>query len=403
MSDVTIWSRSKVPCDESFWRGGCDGVKIPSGCRPVIVMERADIIRLRLRNERLAGASFSAPTEAVSGLGAVQAQDYAGAKWGIAQRCLGGVTSAQIDALFNEGKILRTHVMRPTWHFVAPEDLRWLLKLTAPRVHQVNAYMYRQLELDAAVFRKSEAALEKALRGGVPMMREELAEVLKRARVVASGHRLAYIVMHAELEGLICSGPLRGKQFTYALIEERVTKKGKALSREDALMELTRRFFTSHGPAQPQDFAWWSGLAMVDVRAGLEMAKDHLAQGVVEGKAFWFVPDATKTGGERKSDGPQVHLLPNYDELFIAYRDNHASLSSKVLERLKTVPDALSMHVIARDGQVAGGWRRTVGRREIVLSTDLLAAFSKREQAALQRAAEAYGRFMELPVKVLAR
>ncbi|MGC4074864.1 MAG: winged helix DNA-binding domain-containing protein [Nibricoccus sp.] len=362
-------------------------------------MMPADIARMRLVNQRLIGVPFSQPTDVVSWLGAVQAQDYAGAKWALAQRCPPGVTNAQIDALFNDGKILRTHVMRSTWHFVAPDDLRSLLKLTAPRVHQLNAYMYRKLELDAAIFRRSETVIEKALRGGHALTRDELGDILKKARIVASGHRLAYIAMHAELESLVCSGPLRGKQFTYALLEERAPE-GKAFKREGALAELARRFFISHGPAQIQDFAWWSGLTVTDARAGLELSKDHLTSEVVDGKTFWF--EAVSPKAVKTRDDPLVHLLPNYDELFIAYRDNRAAMLPEVLKRLKDDPDALGVHIIAHNGNVAGGWRRTVGKREILLTTNILMPFSKRDRAALTRAAEAYGRFMELPVKVLA-
>ena len=364
-------------------------------------MVRADITRLRLRNERLMGPTFSQATEVVSWLGAVQSQDYAGAKWGLAQRCEGDVTSAQIDELFNAGKILRTHVMRPTWHFVAPEDLRWLLKLTAPRVRQVNSYMDRQLEIDAAVLRKGARAIEKALSGGGQMTREELADALKKARIIASGSRLAYIVMNAELDGLICSGPLKGKQFTYALLEERVPK-AKTLSREDSLKELTRRFFTSHGPAQPQDFAWWSGLTMADVRAGLEMNDGVLAQETVDGGSFWFSPSADDGAKAGRVVEPSVHLLPNYDEFVIAYRDGYDVLAPEVRENLKKREGALMVHIVIKDGRVVGGWRRTVGKREIVVEMDLLTTLSKKEQAALKRAVEKYARHMEMPVRIAA-
>lgn len=360
-------------------------------------MVRADIIRLRLRNERLTGVPFVRPEDVVSWMGVVQSQDYAGAKWGLARRCAPGVTSAQIDALFNAGKILRTHVMRPTWHFVAPADLRWLLKLTAPRVHQVNAYMYRQLELDAAVFRKSRTVLEKNLQGGVFLTREEIADAYAKARIVASGHRLAYLVMHAELEGVICSGPVRGKKFTYALLEERVTP-AKALEDDDALVELTRRFFTSHGPAQPQDFAWWSGLTLTEARRGLELAKAHLVKISVDGADYW-------SGQECDTDvlkQPVVHLLPNYDEFVGSYRDNSLSLNPALLKK-RQLPDVLSLHILVLNGLIVGGWAREIGKREAIVTTDLLVKLTAKERAALERAAEEFGRFLELPVTIEAR
>src|SRR5262245_24524323 len=167
-----------------------------------------------------------------------------------------------IDELFNEGKILRTHVMRPTWHFVMPEDIRWMLKLTAPRINAVSAYYFRKMELDQAVLARSNAAISKALRGK-HLTREELGQVLGRAKIDAKGLRLIYLMIRAELDAVICSGPLRGKQFTYALLDERVPK-CRTLKRDEALAELTIRYFTSHGPALLRDFVWWSGLTITD-------------------------------------------------------------------------------------------------------------------------------------------
>ena len=246
-------------------------------------MNLLDIRHARLRNERLTGRPFASPVEVVGWLGAVQSQDYPAAKWGLAQRTR-GATSAQIDRLFDEGHILRTHVLRPTWHFVAPEDLRWLLALTGPRVHAANSHYY----LDAALFRRGHAAVTRALRGGVHLTRTELAAVYRDAGIEASGMRLAYLLMHAELEGLVCSGPLRGKQFTYALVDERVPK-AKARGLDDALAELTRRYFASHGPSQVHDFAWWSGLTLKQVQAGVASVPD-LSRETVDGKTWYFLP-----------------------------------------------------------------------------------------------------------------
>jgi hypothetical protein len=177
-------------------------------------MADLDIAHQRLLNQHIARAPFKQPSDVVNWLVAVQAQDYFGAKWALGLR-LQDTHDADIDRAFNAGTILRTHVMRPTWHFVTPADIRWLLALTAPRVHAVNAARYRQLELDSATLKRGHKALIKALQGGQHLTREELSNALEKAGVApAQGQRLAYIVMHAELDGLICSGPRRGKQFT---------------------------------------------------------------------------------------------------------------------------------------------------------------------------------------------
>ena len=197
--------------------------------------------------------------------------------------------------------------MRPTWHFVTPADIRWLLELTAPRVNQANAYMYRKLELDDALFRRSNAAIARALEGGRHLTRAELASVLAQAGIVAEGMRLGYIVHRAELDAIVCSGPRRGKQFTYALLDERAPQ-ARRLARDEALAELTGRYFTSHGPATADDFAWWSGLTKADVKAGLEMVATQLIHKVIDSKSYWF---SASTPPPRKSSH-QAFLLPTY-------------------------------------------------------------------------------------------
>ena len=167
------------------------------------------------------------PADVVGWLAAVQAQDYAGAKWALGLR-LQGATDDEVERAFADGAVLRTHLMRPTWHFVTPADIRWLLALTAPRVHAANAFMYRKLELDSRRFQESRAALTRALRGDEHLTRDELRGVLQKAGVAADdGMRLAYLMMHAELDGVVCSGARRGKQFTYALMDARAPHAGR--------------------------------------------------------------------------------------------------------------------------------------------------------------------------------
>src|SRR6266498_1240353 len=179
-----------------------------------------DILRQRLHNQLLSQTKFIQPSQVVAWLGAVQSQDYAGAKWALAQRTE-GLTDAAIEQAFADGEILRTHVLRPTWHFVTPTDIRWMLELTAPRVRAAMAYMDRQLALDKAIFKKSNAALVKALRDSKQLTRSELTSVFQQAHINVDGLRLGHILMHAELDGIVCSGGRRGKQFTYALLDER--------------------------------------------------------------------------------------------------------------------------------------------------------------------------------------
>ena len=246
-----------------------------------------DIPRYRLHNQFLAQTDITDPAEVVRRLGAVQSQDYAGGKWGLGLR-MKPTTDSVIDQAFNEGKILRTHILRPTWHFVAPEDIRWMLMLSAPRVHTVNGFMYRQQGLDKPIIKKSYAVLEKVLQGNKHLTRTELGAAFSKAGMKnAEGIRLAYFIMSAELDGIIGSGPRRGKQFTYALLEERAPKV-QALKREEALSEFMRRYFATRGPATLHDFTWWAGLTMADAKKGIETLQPDFVSEVIDEKTYWF-------------------------------------------------------------------------------------------------------------------
>ena len=350
-----------------------------------------DITNGRLRNQRLSGGRFSTPEEVVSWLGAVQAQEYADAKWALALRSR-RTTDAAIERALTTGAILRTHVLRPTWHFVAAADIRWLLALTGPRVGARMAPYNRHLELDAATFRRSERAIVRALRGGVHLTRQELKTVLQRAGIRADGvQRLAHLVMQAEIDAVICSGARRGTQSTYALLDERVPPSA-ARSRDDALEELTRRYFTSHGPAQIADFVWWSGLTAGDARRGLQLIAGELVQDVVDGKTYWFRKKATTRGQENAA-----YLLGLYDEYLIAYKDRSAALDQSRWVRM--VRDPFSAPIVVR-GRVAGGWRRSAKADRMTIALTLFRPLRKSDVAAIDASAHAYAEFFGLALEL---
>ena len=352
-------------------------------------MTARSILSARLGNQKLARSGFHDPGDVVTWLGAVQAQDYAGAKWALGLRT-NGVTDADVEQAFNAGTILRTHVLRPTWHFVAPADIRWMLALTAPRVHAVSAYYYRKAGLDSGIFARSRAALERALRGGTYLTRAELAAVLGRARIPADGLRLAYLMIRAELDGVICSGPRRGKQFTYALMDERAPH-ARTLAREEALAELTRRYISSHGPATLRDYAWWSGLTVRDAKIGLESVEPALAQEVMDGHTYWSVKTISRASSSRRASST-AHLLPNYDEYLITHKDRGLVVGA---------PQANSVvfdHHVVIDGQLAGTWRRSVNTGSVVVDVAPYRRLTRADTRALASAAERYGRFMNAAV-----
>ena len=234
----------------------------------------AAVAARRLRTQRLAGQPAASPEAVVLLLGAVQSQDYLGAKWARAQRTKGAITSTDLDAAFNAGTILRTHVLRPTWHFVLPADIRWLLQVTAPRVRKLAAHYDRQFEIDAATRKRSRTVLNRALRG-TSVTRADIGRALSAAGIEASGQRLGLLVMYADLDAIVCSGPLRGKRFTYALVDERAPA-APVLSEEEALAKLTLLYFTGRGPASLADFGWWSGLTQADGKRGVALVADQL-------------------------------------------------------------------------------------------------------------------------------
>ncbi|MGH7904201.1 MAG: winged helix DNA-binding domain-containing protein [Candidatus Dormibacteraceae bacterium] len=358
----------------------------------------SDIPARRLRAQRLTGKPFGSAVDAVRWPGAVQAQDYAGAKWALGLRTGPSTTEAVLDRLIDEGVILRTHVLRPTWHLVLPEDIRWLLDLTAPRIRRGLAARHRELELDENVFARATAAFSAALTGGRHLTRAELGEVLRAAGIPPDGQRLAHLLMGAELDGLVVSGPRQGRQFTYALLEERVSK-GRPLDRAEELAELARRFFRSHGPAQLQDFAWWSGLTAADARTGIALAGAALEQEAVEGKTHWFDP----TAGSATPTATVAHLLPNFDEYTVGHRDRAALLDpDRRFEPALFSSGSffLLSNVVTVGGRVRGAWRRSVTRGGVRVEVRPLDRLQPAEAAAVEEAALRLGRFLERPVQL---
>jgi hypothetical protein len=311
-----------------------------------------DIARRRLASQGLLAPALRSAEAVVRLLGAVQAQDYPNAKWGLARRTP-ALTDAEVDREFASGAILRTHVLRPTWHFVLPEDARWMLELTAPRIGQAMSSYNRKLELDAKAFRRSNAVIERALRDGQHLTRAELKTALQRARIdVSSVQRLAHIVMQAELDRVAISGAPRGAKLTYALFDARVPP-SPLRDRDDALRALGWRYFSTRGPATLWDFAWWSGLTMADAKRAVDVNAKELLREAFDDRAHWSVPSASVPPRWKRV----AHLLPNYDELFIGFKDRGAFGHLLRLRKDDARVDALMGHIVFIDGQIVGGWR----------------------------------------------
>lgn len=358
-----------------------------------------EICARRLANQGLIDPPFPTPAAAIRHLGAVQSQDYAGAKWALSMRT--GATDSELDALYDAGKILRTHLMRTTWHFVAPEDIRWMLELLAPRGRQAMSFMNRKEGLSAGDFTRSKKILEKSLRDRQYKTRNQLAEDFRKGGVEpGQGIRLAHLMMDAELDGLVTSGPRQGKQFTYALLDERAPK-SKPLKRDEALAELTRRFFTGHGPAQMADFAWWSGLTLTEVKQGLESVKGELEKMEAGGKTFWMGKGRLDKAAAPSKKGPVVHLLPNYDEYFIAYKDRSSIGEEIKVKKVKAVKGAFDLHILFADGQVAGGWKRDLGKKSATVEITPVWKLDAAVKKAIQAEVDRYGKFLGVETKLV--
>jgi hypothetical protein len=343
----------------------------------------------RLSQQRLTHEPLATPAEVVAWLGAVQSQEYLGAIWSLGMR-MRDATDAILEQAFTEGTILRTHVLRPTWHFVTPADIRWLLELTAPRVRATMAYYDRKLELDDALYTHSNAAIARAVEGGQYRTRAELGTALAEAGIAAEGQRLGNIVMRAELDGVICSGPRRGKQFTYALLAERAPQ-AKMLTRDEALAELTRRYFTSHGPATARDFAWWSGLTVADTKAGLALLGADLSQEKIDGQTCW-VPASALPAAE---PAHAAFLLPTYDELLVGYEGFGAAITGG----RGNGEWAAFTATIVLGGQVIGNWRRTITRGAAMIEVKPFAPLTALQREAITAAAGRYGAFVGMPAE----
>jgi hypothetical protein len=354
-----------------------------------------DIAARRLQAQRLTGEPFTSAVDTVRWLGAVQAQDYAGAMWAVGQRTR-EATAAALDRLFDDGVILRTHVLRPTWHVVLPEDIRWLLELTGPRVRRGLAARWRQLEIDAGVVARASAAFSAALTGGRHLTRPELGAVLRTAGIAPDAQRLPHLLMGAELDGLIASGPRRGKQFTYALLEERAPQ-ARALERTAAVAELTQRYFRSHGPAQVQDFVWWSGLTVADARTGIALAGAALAHQVLGSKDYWFDAETGPAG----SATAVAHLLSNFDEYTVGYRDRTAVVhADRPFEPALFSFGSILSNVVTVGGRVRGAWRRMVVHGRVRVEVRLLDRLDTAEAAAVEEAGHRLARFLGRPVEL---
>lgn len=348
-----------------------------------------DITRWRLHSQRLVAPHAPAALDVVRGLLAVQAENPGQTAWAVACRT-SDPDADDLRRLLDEGHVIRTHVLRPTWHYVAADDVRWLLDVTAPRI---RALVLRQWErehgLAAADLDRMSSIVLAGLEHAPDRTRDEVAGMLAAEGIDTSGGVLTALLAFLELDQLICSGRPRDGVHTYALFEHRVPPTAH-VDRDESLATLALRYVTGHGPATEKDLAYWASLTLTDARRGLSLARDQLASFEHEGRAFWHARDAEPPTAPMT---PRGHLLLVLDELYRGYQD-----SRMLLDTLDRVPrgreTALGMAVV--DGQLVARMTRTVGRSVVFTLEPYGERLLPEEHRALEEAAARYGAFLGL-------
>jgi len=344
----------------------------------------------RLYNQQIEHSRLKTPAEVAAWLGGIQAQDYPGAKWSVGLR-LPGSTDANIEQAIADKTILRTWLMRGTLHFAAAEDIRWMVRLMAPRTLAGRMARYKELELDEQTLSRSNDLLAKAVRDGQQLTRAELFAILQVNGISTQGQRGVHMLQKASLDGLICQGAERHRDPRFMALDESIPQ-GKTMVQEEAVAELTQRYFSSRGPATLQDFVAWSGLAVGDARAGLEAVKSQLVQETIDGQTYWLSA-ATPPAQEIAP-----HLLPGFDEYLLGYRDRSAALDPQYAQRVCPGGNGVFRHTIVIEGRVVGTWKRTLKKGGAAISSEPFSSLTAAEKDAFAAAAQCYGNFIGMPV-----
>ncbi|MGH2665566.1 winged helix DNA-binding domain-containing protein [Flavobacterium sp.] len=351
-------------------------------------MTSIEISNIRLNNQQITGSKFETVKDLAGWMGALQAQDYAMSKWALGVR-LPGFSDFIVEEAINKGEIIRTHLLRPTWHFASSDDIYWMLELSSPQIKALMKSRLKELELSEAILSKSNAIIENALSGNNHLTREELATLFNTSGIATNDNRLSHIMTHAEMEGIVCSGAVKDKKQTFAILSERVVKT-KSFTKEEALAKLARNYFSSHGPATLQDFIWWSGLPVRDARAALEMVKQEFISETIDSEMY-YLPNAFSIPKDKTNS---IHLLPAFDEFLISYKNRTASLLPE--NHGKTISkNGIFNPIIVINGKVVGLWKRTVKKDTVIIETDFFQPTNPEIEVLFNEKKEAFGIFLD--------
>ena len=342
-----------------------------------------DLLQYRLQQQQISQHQFERPEDVVRWMGAMQAQDYAGCKWAVGLR-VAGATHAVVEKAIDEGKIIRTWSFRGTWQLMAPEDTRWILELLKPRMATLYAANFKKLGVDATVIKKSRSVFERMLKDGKALTRKELKAAHEAKGIATNELRLAFLLLRAALDQLICQGPMKGKEFTFVLMDDwiRTTKK---MQGEEALTELMIRYFTSHGPATIADAAWWSGLTQADIIQGIADAGKHLDSGAWGLKTYYF---AAGLNAPKKTSA--VYLLPQFDEYLVAYKDRSDAVENQYVRKVMGAGNGIFSPVVVVRGKVTGIWKRQFHKDGVDVE---LTNFVKQDESIVKKMLKAKRKF----------
>ncbi|MDX1995803.1 MAG: winged helix DNA-binding domain-containing protein [bacterium] len=347
----------------------------------------------RLRNQRILGSKVDTPEDVVRGMGAMQAQDYHQAVWAVALRTNGG-TLTDVEQAIADGKIICTWPMRGTIHFIPPENVRWMLRLFASRVIKGIGRRMAQLNLTQDDLLRSQELCEKALANGVCLTRSSLLDLFEASNLSARGPRGYHILTQLAQRGVLCQGPRQGKEQTFTLLDTWVAE-AETLSDEDALAKLATLYFTTHGPATAQDFAWWTGSTLTDARKGIQGAVPALQCEKIERIEYYKALNQ-----DDESFESSVWLLPGYDEYILGYKDRSAVLREGDINYVVPGSNGVFRPMIVVNGQIAGTWTKMLKKRHLDINLEPFLPMSDVQLEMAASEAERYGVFHGLPTSL---
>jgi len=356
-------------------------------------MKHSEIALMRMASQKILETNFHRPQEIVHHLGAMQAQDYSMSKWAIGSRC--DASEKEIEEAINSAKIIRTHILRPTWHFVSAEDIYWMLDISGPQVKPMTISAAKKFGYDTKMLEQIKVSIEKLLAGNNHLTRDEIMQELNIKKTSSGDFLSAAIMMNAELDGLVCNGKRKGKQITYALLEERVSKPKSKLSREEGLAKLALRYFESHGPATVLDFSWWSGFSPTVCKSTINAIKLQLNCITIDNQDYWLGKTNQDVGHFQES----VHFLPAFDEILISYKTREASILIEHQSKAFT-NNGIFKPIIVENGKVIGTWKRTIKKDHTKIETQFFNETAMHKKKILFEAIKPFEKYLESKISI---